>query len=193
MGFQHLRHKHPDQVRRRHRATVVFGLTHDSFWAEPERESSVDWPPSLAGLPGLAERPERNPEQGQVLDEELPRERGEGGGLSHSGGRSSREMARSPIGPATMTSTAPVANPNATAYVRGLRKAATNCPLPAKSKLRPVSPVGRTDQPTRKQKPAQATPSHNTAAANSFRACCGRHSSNKTPAASGSRHKPMRP
>src|SRR5262245_8367898 len=35
--------------------------------------------PSLAGLPGLAERPERNPEQGQVLDEELPRERGEGG------------------------------------------------------------------------------------------------------------------
>src|SRR5262245_2044041 len=30
---------------------------------------------SLAGLPGVAERPERNPEQGQVLDEELPRDR----------------------------------------------------------------------------------------------------------------------
>src|SRR5262249_16132692 len=30
-------------------------------------------------LPGLAERPERNPEQGQVLDEELPRESREGG------------------------------------------------------------------------------------------------------------------
>src|SRR6516164_3372410 len=49
------------------------------LWAESERERSVDWPSSLAGLPGLAERPERNPEQGQVLDEELPRERGEGG------------------------------------------------------------------------------------------------------------------
>src|SRR4029077_10911222 len=34
---------------------------------------------SLARLPGLAERPERNPEQGQVLDEELPRERRQGG------------------------------------------------------------------------------------------------------------------
>src|SRR6516225_8579071 len=48
-------------------------------WAEPERERSVDWPPLLARLPGLAERPDRDPEQGQVLDEELPRERGEGG------------------------------------------------------------------------------------------------------------------
>src|SRR5262245_62009193 len=36
-------------------------------------------PPLLARLPGLAERPERNPEQGQVLDEELPRDRREGG------------------------------------------------------------------------------------------------------------------
>src|SRR5215831_16185863 len=35
--------------------------------------------PLLARLPGLAERPERNAEQGQVLDEELPRERREGG------------------------------------------------------------------------------------------------------------------
>src|SRR5579864_6138992 len=35
--------------------------------------------PLLARLPGLAERPERNPEQGQVLDEELPRECREGG------------------------------------------------------------------------------------------------------------------
>src|SRR5438132_12753208 len=35
------------------------------------RASSV----SLARLPGFAERPERNPEQGQVLDEELPRDR----------------------------------------------------------------------------------------------------------------------
>src|SRR5262249_24353123 len=49
------------------------------LWAEPERERSADWPPLLARLPGLAERPERNPGQGQVLDEELPRERGEGG------------------------------------------------------------------------------------------------------------------
>src|SRR5262245_15153952 len=32
----------------------------------------------LARLPGLAERPERDPEQGQVLDEELSRERREG-------------------------------------------------------------------------------------------------------------------
>src|SRR5205085_9961128 len=29
--------------------------------------------PLLAGLPGFAECPERNPEQGQVLDEGLPR------------------------------------------------------------------------------------------------------------------------
>src|SRR6516165_2758013 len=35
--------------------------------------------PSLAGLPGFAKRPERNPEQGQVLDEELPRGPREGG------------------------------------------------------------------------------------------------------------------
>src|SRR6516165_3698701 len=47
--------------------------------AEPERERSVDWPPLLARLPGLAERPEGNLEQGQVLDEELPRERRQGG------------------------------------------------------------------------------------------------------------------
>src|SRR5262245_36133641 len=33
----------------------------------------------LARLPGVAERPERNPEQGQVLDEELTRETREGG------------------------------------------------------------------------------------------------------------------
>src|SRR3954452_4938220 len=35
--------------------------------------------PLLAHLPGLAKRPERNPEQGQVLDEGLPRECREGG------------------------------------------------------------------------------------------------------------------
>src|SRR3954447_11772680 len=35
--------------------------------------------PSLARLPGFAEQPERNPEQGQVLDEGLPRERRQGG------------------------------------------------------------------------------------------------------------------
>src|SRR5262249_17554166 len=35
--------------------------------------------PLLAHLPGLAERPERNPEQGQSVDEELPRDRREGG------------------------------------------------------------------------------------------------------------------
>src|SRR5438876_10732010 len=33
----------------------------------------------LARFPGLAERPERDPEQGQVLDEELPRLPREGG------------------------------------------------------------------------------------------------------------------
>src|SRR5260221_555224 len=33
----------------------------------------------LARFPGLAERPERDPEQGQVLDEELPRFPREGG------------------------------------------------------------------------------------------------------------------
>src|SRR6516162_5542126 len=49
------------------------------LWAEPEPERSMDWPPLLARLPRLAERPERNPEQGEILDEELPRERGEGG------------------------------------------------------------------------------------------------------------------
>src|SRR5262245_50898693 len=31
-------------------------------------------PLALARLPGLAERPERNPEQSQVLNEELPRD-----------------------------------------------------------------------------------------------------------------------
>src|SRR5262249_14898493 len=35
--------------------------------------------PLLARLPGLSERPERNPEQGQILEEELPRDRREGG------------------------------------------------------------------------------------------------------------------
>src|SRR5438105_8284652 len=39
--------------------------------------SSCDLP--VARLPGLAERPERDPEQGQVLDEELPRDRRQGG------------------------------------------------------------------------------------------------------------------
>src|SRR5262249_60845456 len=34
---------------------------------------------TLASLSCLAERPERNPEQGQVLDEELPRDRRQGG------------------------------------------------------------------------------------------------------------------
>src|SRR5438552_16773664 len=34
---------------------------------------------SLARLPGLAERPQRNAEQGQILDEELPRLPREGG------------------------------------------------------------------------------------------------------------------
>src|SRR5262245_797521 len=46
---------------------------------EPECVSSADWPPFLAGLPRLAKRPDRDPEEGQVLDEELPRERGKGG------------------------------------------------------------------------------------------------------------------
>src|SRR5262245_24342781 len=46
---------------------------------EPECVSSADWPPFLAGLPGLAECPERTPEQGQNLDKELPRERRDGG------------------------------------------------------------------------------------------------------------------
>src|SRR4051812_13395069 len=45
--------------------------------------SGMDTPsvltPLLARLPGLSERPERNPEQGQVLDEELPRDCREGG------------------------------------------------------------------------------------------------------------------
>src|SRR5579859_1720351 len=47
--------------------------------------SGAIWPvsaysaPSLARQPGLAERPERDPEQGQVLDEELPRDRRQGG------------------------------------------------------------------------------------------------------------------
>src|SRR5262245_8592240 len=36
-------------------------------------------PPLLVRLPGVAERPERNPEQGQVLDKELPRLSREGG------------------------------------------------------------------------------------------------------------------
>src|SRR5215471_1469702 len=40
---------------------------------------SADRLPSLNRLPGLAERPERNPEQGQVLDEELTRGPRKGG------------------------------------------------------------------------------------------------------------------
>src|SRR6516162_10425272 len=45
-------------------------------------QRSRSWQPLpllRACLPGLAERPERDPEHGQVLDEELPRLPGEGG------------------------------------------------------------------------------------------------------------------
>src|SRR6516165_3170289 len=41
--------------------------------------------PALARLPGVAERPQRNPEQGQVLEEELPRGPREGGEAAGTG------------------------------------------------------------------------------------------------------------
>src|SRR5215831_4407355 len=74
-----LRHKHLRPGRAQTQGDRRIRTHARQLWAEPERERSVDWPPLLARLPGLAERPERNPEQGQVLDEELPRDRREGG------------------------------------------------------------------------------------------------------------------
>src|SRR6516162_6721325 len=43
-----------------------------------ERDSSAHWLTSLARPPGFAECPERNLEQGQVLDENLPQDRRQG-------------------------------------------------------------------------------------------------------------------
>src|SRR5882757_10856124 len=51
--------------------------------ATNECHSSADRPSSLTRLPGIAQCPERDPEQDQVLDEELPglsRERGKAAG-----------------------------------------------------------------------------------------------------------------
>src|SRR5262245_52052157 len=77
------------------RAAVALGTTGEWLWRMVRSPVMVcppvnlRWPragrghpsssPSLARLPGLAERPERDPEQGQVLDEELPRRPREGG------------------------------------------------------------------------------------------------------------------
>src|SRR5262245_45835629 len=61
--------------------TTTFSVWHDAPSLSGIRRlgHSAGPLPSLAGLPGFAKRPERNPEQGQVLDEELPRGPREGG------------------------------------------------------------------------------------------------------------------
>src|SRR5262249_11123847 len=60
---------------------IVFPFDFARLFRWPCRTTDTPWPscPLLTRFPGLAERPERNPEQGQILDEELPRERRQGG------------------------------------------------------------------------------------------------------------------
>ena len=54
---------------------IVFPFDFARLFRWPCRTMDTPWPscPLLTRFPGLAKRPERNPEQGQVLDEELPR------------------------------------------------------------------------------------------------------------------------